>query len=99
MRASNDVNTWDNSLYDEVGLLRSNVEQLMSQAKQTNGLLQQLLMATRPIGSDGRIVFAPGIPRWSPPKEPETEEGLIQAQVEWDAQQDFGNVNHRQDND
>jgi hypothetical protein len=60
-----------------VGSLRFNVEQLMSQAKQTNGLLQQLLMATRLIRSNGRIVFAPGIPRWSPPKEPETEKGLL----------------------
>jgi hypothetical protein len=77
MRTSNNDNTWDNSLYDEVGSLRFNVEQLMSQAKQTNGLLQQLLMATRLIGSNGRIVFAPGIPRWSLPKEPETEEGLL----------------------
>jgi hypothetical protein len=60
-----------------VGSLRSNIEQLMLQAKQTNSLLQQLLIATRLIKSNRRIVFAPRIPRWSLLKEPETEEGLL----------------------
>jgi len=53
----------------------------MSQAKQTNSLLQQLLMATRPLRPKSYIAFAPGIPRWSPPEEAKTE-GLIQAQAE-----------------
>jgi hypothetical protein len=60
------------TLYNEVGSLRSTVEQLSSQTEQTNNLLQQLLMMQQ------RKVFNPIVARlrYPFPKETKTEEDL-----------------------
>jgi hypothetical protein len=84
----------NSSLRNEMGSLRSTVEQLSSQAEQTNNLLQQLLMQRnvfQPLRPEKQVVFDPAAARYSPldtslPDETETE-GLHASYAQWEAEQ------------
>jgi hypothetical protein len=84
----------NSSLHNEIGSLQSTVEQLSSQAEQTNNLLQQLLMQCnvfQPLRPEKQVVFDPAAARYLPldtslPDETETE-GLHASYAQWEAEQ------------